>query len=463
MSRRPPKAKPAERETVFFGVNKDINTGAVRLTSRDVLHGECRTPQQAFTRARKWAQENWFVQQVNDLKLAFYHYGFRLTAKEPKDRAALKTAWDNDAALRLALTRYVNEVQTEFLLNDTVVSFWREEAKTTPFLLLGENCEYTDAMGHERLKVTMNYKPEDLEGSDITPKQRERYTSGKQVLLSEEFDEYYSVLTRAYRGQGFGFPRLQAVFQVLQQNQSMEAGENSLALCLRKVERFHRFGWEQKATGMNQTKQTAYATWTKKRWDAVLAFYNGRYGAMETSGNFDHFIELLWGGKGFDVKWFDARKWETITQRLMWWGGPLAFMMVSKAVNPFLLGMLKTQAKKERELVGGHLEYTLARGFNLKNVQVRWSNRCFHDARLAWDMVKTLMTQGPLSLKTGLEEGDFDPDTEAENKIEEAKETNRSKLIPIFDPAHGGKPGENNGRPPEKDKGGANPSGPAKK
>ena len=79
-----------------------------------------------------------------------------------------------------------------------------------------------------------------------------------------------------------------------------------------------------------------------------------------------------------------------------------------------------------------------------------WCSKIFTDPKLAWDRAKFLMTQGPLSLKTGLEEANYDPAVEAENKKDEAKKNRKDELLPIFDQSHGNRPADMDpaGRPP---------------
>jgi hypothetical protein len=234
----------------------------------------------------------------------------------------------------------------------------------------------------------------------------------------------------------------------------MEVGETMLAYAGRLVLRFHQLGFEVKS-GSNAAKQAEYL-WKKNRATAIEKFFKGRQGFAETTGQFDHKINYVW----VDPKHYDARKWDTIVNRLLWWAGPVGFMMLSKSVSPFLLGMLKAQAEKDRRRVGAHMEAVINEGFNLGvKVKLSWSNRCFYDSRLAWDMVKSLMQQGPLSLATSLQEADFDPEQEAEQKRSEAASSRDEELLPKFDPNHGHRPADNPGRKPgtpNKDQG--NPS-----
>src|SRR3989442_8010041 len=92
-------------------------------------------------------------------------------------------------------------------------------------------------------------------------------------------------------------------------------------------------------------------------------------------------------------------------------------------------------------VMGAHLEAVINDGFNIgTKVRLSWSNRCFYDSRLAWDMVKSLIQQGPLSLTTALEESDFDPIEEAVRKKEEAAPSRDGELLPQVDPKPGQRP-----------------------
>lgn len=429
----------------------DIVTGAQNLATlspQDLFDRERPEDfQAAFKRARELHKENWFVRQVVKLQAAFMNYGLRvLPVDSSKENRNKVKKWMAVPAQRGALLRYINTVWSEYLLQDNVVSFWRKEKEVTPFILLGETCRYTDAMGIERLEVNLGYKKDQLmtdptsPEAHLTSEEIQRYTRPK-LVLDEAYDEYFRVLTRAHRGQGFTVPALYTEFRTLSQAESMEVGESMLAYAGRLVLRFHRLGFEVRS-GANAAKQSEYL-WKKKRAEAIEQFFRGRMGFAETTGQFDHKIDYIWT----DPKLYDDKKWNTIITRLLWWAGPVGFMMMAKSVSPFLLPMLKTQAEADRPMVGAHLEEVINEGFDLPvDITLRWSNRCFYDSRLAWDMVKALMQQGPLSLTTGLREGGFDDAEEAELKSEEARSERDPELLPKFDPNHGKRPAEPAGR-----------------
>jgi hypothetical protein len=440
----PARRRLAERGDAEARFSLDINTGSEKLRPEDLLQREAPASiADAQVRARGWRRDNWFVEQVCLKRQDFYNHGLEIAPVEKGKAARVRLEkYLKDTGRRAALLRYISDVWSEYLLQDTVVSFWRRQQEMTPFLLLPEKCEYSDAMGVEILKYKPGCKKQQLEGNDangidgLNPAQVKRYTGHNAIVLSREHDEYYRVLTRGLRGEGFGWPRLRTVFRTCSQQESMEVGESMLALAGRMVMRFHKIGFEVRS-GANAMRQEAFL-WKKKRSDEILKFFKGHSGGfVETTGQFDHHIEYVW----VDAKHYDARKWDTIIQRLMWWGGPLACMLMAKTPNPFLLPMLKAEAHAARADVGLHLEYVINEGFDLGvPVQLKWSDSCFYDLRLAWDMIKFYTQQGPLSLTSGLEHLGYNPDRELENKDQERKD--KERWMPLFDAAHGKRPGE---------------------
>jgi len=423
-------------------VNQDINTGSKIIRSEDILQKERPSSSEAaFARARDWAVQNWFVTEVLKLKLAFYNYGFQIVSTRREGNIKVRDFLDVHPDVVRTVERYSREVWREWLTLKNVVSFWREERPTPPILLPPEDCIFKDAMGTPRLWTRFKYKPSDAPPG-ITPEEKERYFKNKLFELDpDKWDEHFDVLTTQRRGQGFGMPDLYSVFQTMGQVESMEVGEQMLALAGRRVAHIHRIGFEMKGQNPSKFQQT-YATWTKKRHDAIIAFYNGRFGFMEATENFDQKDEVFLGDGG--PKNYDGRKWDSPIRRLLWWGGPLGYMMIANSMNPFLLPMLKTAANEERKEVAAHLNLVLNSGVRgwPTPVKVKFSNRCFIDARLAWDMVSSLLKQGPLSATTAVTEADFDPETEIFNKRKEAQTPD--DYLPAFNP--GGQDGSDGGK-----------------
>ena len=249
-------------------------------------------------RARSWAKENWFINLVLRGNADFFNFGLEILPEKntARNRAALQEFFEKQPKLHMDVHRYIDEVMREFVLNQNVVSFWRQKKKYVPFLLLGEQCDYIDVMGVPRLWWNPNFKPQEMpKDNDVfqfsansSTDVKNRYFAGKKIELDPKWDEYFEVLTTNYRGLGFSVPDMYSVFRTLSQTESMEVGDNMLALLSRRVTLDHKIGFELKGqnAGPNAAYQKGFSLWTKKRSDAMLAFFNGRFGFVETTSNF---------------------------------------------------------------------------------------------------------------------------------------------------------------------------------
>ncbi len=395
---------------------------------------------QSFHECTHWADSNWFVRTGLHLKSSFFNFGRTFLPADPSKKDEFK-AWLKDAEKDrfFALTQLADAIARDWFTYDTLVAFYREDPitgalKTVPFLLRPEDCSYTDAMGIERLRVSLGYKSDDLNTDLLTPEEIRRYTKG-EITIDDEKGEYFKVLTRGRRGYGFGQPGMRTIFRTLSQNESMEVGESQLAHMGRLVLRQHSIGFEVKAAAL--AARQAEFLFNIKRQKAIEKFFKGRCGPADIVTQFDHQIKYIMP----DSKFYEGKKWETIINRLVWWAGPLGFMLLAKSVSPFLLGILRVEMGEERRRLGAFMESLINQTYRPPGgIRLQWSNRCFNDSRLAWDMVKALMTQGPLSLTTALKEADFNPEEEGDNKIEEARPENDKKFLPKFDSAHGQNP-----------------------
>ena len=213
-------------------MSRDINTGSEKLRPEDMLFRDRPgTPQSAFEKARSWQKENWFINLVNRGNVDFFNFGLRILPEDntPANRTTLADWFRKNPKAKREMQRYVKTVWREWVLNQNVVSFWREEKlKNVPFLLLGEECDYTDAMGIEILQWKPTYKVNQMPREDggfqfsnvvetttapsgFNKDWKNRYTSGRKIMLDpDKYDEHFEVLTTGYQGQGFsisfGFP-----------------------------------------------------------------------------------------------------------------------------------------------------------------------------------------------------------------------------------------------------------------
>ena len=412
---------------VYTGQSNDIAS----ITQRE----EPQELNTAFELARNWQRKHWFVEQIVKLKLDFFNFGLSFCHHSPPAERALLEKWldAEDGIHREHLTNYIEDVWREWLNLDNVVSFWRDEGET-PIVLPPEQCRFDDTFGNAKLKIHLNLRPEQTK--DLPPRYQQ-----SEIEVSEKFGEHFRVLRRGRIGYGRAWPRLFTCVRVLSQAESMEVGESGLAHLGRMPIRQHSIGHE-----IRQGPKAGQGTWfiNKKRTDAIKKELLGKLGPAEVCLNFDHKITYVWP----DATAYDGRKWESIMTRLLVWAGPVGYMLMAKALNPFLLNMLKTEAASERARVALHLQPVLNDVFNAPApIRVSWSDQCFQDLRLAQDMVKFLAELGPLSLKTAMQFVGFDALAERENKAEEL-EAKPELLMPIWDKNHGQKPQRAGGRPP---------------
>lgn len=380
----------------------------------------------ALAEAWRWYDQNWFVGTVVELKVAFFNHGFRFIGMDaPRARELLK----NEPWIR----SYVESVWRDRLIYDNVVTIWLDAEQVRPQTVRPEKCEYTDALGKEKLKYRSPWKAIEL------PTGLARRWSNV-VEFDAEKGEHFRVLKRARVGDGFGLPTSYRVFRALNQCESMEVGDALLGYLSRTVIRQHKLGCDPKSAAFKSKIPHYY---TQARADAVKATFGSTLGFVEAATNFDHAIEYPYP----DPKLFAAEKWKGVLDRLVWWGGPLAFMILAPTSNPYLMPQFHQEAMAERPRVAAHLSEVL-RSYAKLEVDCRWSSRCFLDPRTSAELLTAGLSAGPLSQTTFLESAGFDPDEEKERKKEEAADDPKLHL-PIYDKDHGQEPGglTSGGRP----------------
>jgi hypothetical protein len=392
--------------------------------------------QSALELSRKW-QVNPDVDSIISRKLAFCNYGLKIRPAGKKPDGFEE--WLSEK--KGLITNFIHDVWREWFTLDNVVAFWWDEAgyrAANPVRTLPpERCDYSDAMGIETLKFQHGLSTAQV--AMLPENLKTRYRSSI-ITLNEEHGEHFRVMKRERTGYGFGMPRMRGIFRALAQYESMEVGENLVALASRLVVRRHKIGHEIR-TGPRAGLATHF--YKKPTAAAIKKFYEGRVGLVDVVTNFDQTQKLEW----IDPVIYDSKKWDTVTQRILKWGGPVAVMLHATGVTPFLMPLWKTEALAERETVARFVEGIINNVFAPPEpVRLHWGNRCFSESRVAMDLLKFGVTQGAVSLRTFNEEAGQDHEEELERKQEELQ--HRDVLVPLWDAAHGSDPGKDGGRPP---------------
>lgn len=434
----------------------DINTGFALPTLAKRAGGKAinklgeLSDQQVFEVARQFHQRNHLLRHFVAARRMFVHYGFALQAASgnPKDQKALDD-WLRPAAAKARterkaaaqLLKFVRDAVMEWLLMDVAIAFWMEDQAVTATLLAPEEVRYSDVFNHEILRVNKHFDAKEMKAAGFDAETIKRYTSG-EIVLSEKFDEYFAVLKAERAGYGLGRPRIESLFLALEQCGGMEAGEAVLGMVARTVIRQHKLG--HAITGARAGSPAHF--YKPKRGQAIKDFFRNKQGLLEFTGNFDHDILVSW----IDPKLWDPAKWATVVDRLKWWGGAVVNLYLAETLRPYLLGMLKAECYDAREQLKPWLEETLNASFPLPvAVRVSWGSQCFTEPRVADEMLKFLVAQGPLSTTTALEQYGYNPEQEHTRKQAEAalEKTNPGTLKPLFDAAHGDDPAGGGGRP----------------
>lgn len=398
------------------------------------------TPIEAMELARRWYRDNLFLSTGINLQVAFANHGFRLRPADGSTGGKAFGAWWRQH--RADVRRFVRETFEDWFTLDNSVAFWRQSghrrSATRVFLLKPEDCTYTDTFGVEKLKVRLQWKREDVENV-LTTVQVERYT-GQQTTLDPTKGEYFAVLKRARVGDGFGWPRMKAVFDDLVGMSSLQASDKLWAFISRTVIRQFKLGHEIRN---GQWAGSGRWFWTKARGDAIRKFFEGRLGILDYTSNFDVSLEFPFPSA---ERW-DARRYEGFLQRLALWLGPPGLLLYSRTPNEFLMKLLRAWAEEERENVAAHVSRVVNAVFAPPvEVVPTWSSKLFSDGRQMAELVRFLLQAGPLSQASALEEAGYDPEDERARKLTEAG-LSKDAVLPIFDPAHGKRPSQPVGRP----------------
>jgi hypothetical protein len=407
------------------------------LTSAEVPKDIQRAQKVAFNHY----QDNFIVRAIVDGKAAFFNYGCKLLVKGKPPTPYMLRHWAAEwrdyermcngllaGDVLKAVERYVKDVWRDFLIYDSVVSIYCQIPRVPggfryplPMCVQPFRCTFTNAGGYPKLKIELDWDKKDL------PSEPTNFRGGQQSFVFGERNnsegklegegERWKVTTHGPFGYGFGRPSMASVFRALGQCVSMEAGESVMGYLMRSPMRLHTLGHE--------TRYGPYAGgvqnfWTKKRGEAAKKMLQGVIGFAEFTKNFDHKIEYLWAGS--DPDWFSAEKWETVIKRVAWWGQSFAYMYLTRAINPYLFPMFQEEARSQREDVKEHLEAILSVALDTDDLTISWSDECFTDQRLAFEMTKFLTTQGAGSLTTAIRKAGGDPEAEKAQKMAEAKE-----------------------------------------
>ena len=462
-------ASALTNEVAFNAMDIQLGGNVARppatLTSAEVPKDIQRAQQVCFNHY----EGNFMVRTIVRGKIDFFNYGCKLKVKGKDPHARTVASWQKlwkeytnaipgwvGGSVTTQIANYIRQVWESMLIYDSVVSCYlgpvpNHNIFPIPFVIQPFRATYRNAGGAQRLKLELDWETNKSpgEGNNYRFGQSSQDIGPRMVGDRREGEnEHWSVHTRGQFGYGFGRPGMASIFRPLGQCDSMEAGESQIGALARTPMRQHLIGHETRYGPYSGGTQNFY---TKKRGEGIIKFFQGKIGFFELVTNFDHKINYIW----IDPKWFGAEKWQTIIDRVVWWGQSYAFMFLTKSVNPYLFPLFKQEAKSMREELAPHIQDMLCAALDTDEITLEWGDDCFSDQRLQFEMMKFLTQQGPLSLTTGLEQAGYRPDVERERKAEEASMPEK-EMTPLFNPG-----GQGSGaRPPGRQQAGRRPGTP---
>lgn len=398
--------------------------------------------------ARGWFERSLFLKQGLKLKIGFANCGFEIkpakgTAKGSSQK--IRKWW---AGLGTRAQKDIYELGLESWLDwyllDVTIAFWRDNFQSARidkhqpvFTLPPEDCRYTDIFGVEVLKVLMNLGSD--EKKDLSNAMVERY-GRREVTLDEAKGENFRVLKRARRGKGFGCPHIYTLIKTLKATDGLETMDVLWAHKCRTAMRQFLVGHEIK-NGPWAGRASHF--WTEKIGQAIQKFWEAKMGDVDWSTNFDVKVEFPFPS----LDRFKKEKFEGVFQRMALWLGPVGAIFFGAKVDDMQMKALRAELLEDRALMRFHLIDILTTVYDPPvAIDIKWSEKIFIDSRLYLELLKQLLTAGPLSQRTALEALAEDAETQREYKEEEAElaqsEKTKGQVLPMYDPAHGNEPGK---------------------
>lgn len=409
-----------------------------------------------FEQCDYWSRESDFLKVLLPLKSSIFNYEFRLRCKEEADQERL-VEWlaeicppmieeykdpssgetiklESNATNAERIFKFVQDCWFSYLLYDNLTIAWFDDGKF-PLTLDLTRCEYRDVFGAEILSYQHGVSQQDAE---MFEDKMAESLKESQIVFDVNAGQHFKVLKRSVMGTGYGVPSLFSLFVSLAQREFLQYGLSTMAYATQLVTRHHKLGHEIKQ-GDRAGQPNHF--WNKRRSDAVLKKFVKVKGFQDYTSNFDETIDYPWP----DLKIFDETAMKGSNETLNRWGGPIAQMMRESGTgNPFLTGMIRAEAKAERERMRLFLGPVLHKAFKLpvEQVEIVWGSGIFSDSRIRAEMMKFGAQVGWTSVRSGREECGLDDADERAQKRKEADDPDARKTSgPMFDTSHGIFPG----------------------
>lgn len=303
--------------------------------------------------ARLVIERNWFASTVHKINKGLYGSGFRF-----RDPAA--QAWAADGSY--PFKRLHDDLLEEWLVSDAVVAFWRTDAEpgTLPIIEVPdmEDVEYAVVGGVPRIEVSVARNPKLTEGMKTVLGERmwDCVRTGRRLVIEKGngnsgFD--FAIMKAGKSGKPLQAPAITSILDDLDYIEAVRVGDWNGAWSRREIIRHTKKGFGV-SSGPNAGTARGNAKYAEIQ--AILRAMKNILGKTDVATNFDQEIAWLTFPKDF----FAAEMLEAAHQRLIFWGGLAAILLLKTdsqitGLSGFLTDRIRVQVESFREDFAGFL------------------------------------------------------------------------------------------------------------
>jgi hypothetical protein len=339
--------------------------------------------------ARLVAARNWFAAPVHRLNKSLYGGGFQL-----KDPAARKWA----ALGTYPFKRIHDDILHEYLISGSALAFWRTDAGASELPMIEvpdmENVDYDVVAGAPRVWITIpsNKKLDPKLEIVLGKKMFEAIKTGKPLILTKGDDTSGYDFEILKDGKSTGLiepPSITGILDDLDFIEAARVGDWNGAWARREIIRHTKKGFGV-SSGPNAGSTRGNAKYGELQ--SILKAMKNILGKADVATNFDQEISWLTFPAN---EFFSAGMIEAALQRLVFWGGLAAILLLKTdsqitGLSAFLYDRLRGQVDGFRDDFGPFL----GRVFNSESFKKNFP--AAPDLSVAWS-VKSLYTGAALN------------------------------------------------------------------
>jgi hypothetical protein len=297
--------------------------------------------------ARLVVDRNWFASTVHKINKGLYGSGFRFQDPQAQDWAAGGT---------YPFKRVHDDILEEYLISDSVVAFWRTDAAVGSLPVIEipdmEDVDYSVLGGVPRIELTIQRNPKlsEVHRPAMGEAMWNAVRTGKRLCIikgdpASGFD--FEILKAGKISKPIAAPALTSILDDLDFIEAVRVGDWNGAWSRREILRHTKTGYGV-SSGPNAGTARNNAKYAEIQ--AILKAMKSIMGKTDVATNFDQDISWV----AFSKDFFGAEMVEAALQRLIFWGGLAAILLLKTdsqitGLSGFLTDRTRVQVEAFRE------------------------------------------------------------------------------------------------------------------